>query len=248
MADDFYLQAGSQRLAQIEAERAAALADLAAHKANGDRESAAAAIQQIANIDVEMANLNQLYTRYVQSQNPPAPPQPSKESRAKRTWEEMDWQDVVDMTRESKYAKNIRPDDPNLIAGWNGRGNLIDGETVLNKLFDGHMAGPRSVAVSGLRALGEGSVTAGRKVLEEFLARASSHQQDAAEYQQGGDVHYERPTQKATKAEAHYRPGNSNRRCEICTMFVEPDQCTAVKGEISPGALCDYFERDKEAE
>ena len=64
MADDFYLQAGSQRLAQIEAERAAALADLAAYKVNGDRESAAQSIQQIANLDVELGNLNNLYQRY----------------------------------------------------------------------------------------------------------------------------------------------------------------------------------------
>jgi hypothetical protein len=117
--DDFYLSAGAQRLAQIEAERAAALADLAAYKANGDRESAAQSIQQIANIDVEMANLNNLYSRYVQSQNPPQPPEPSPEERAARPVNRMDWSDVVEMTRQSKYAKNIKPDDPNLIAGWN---------------------------------------------------------------------------------------------------------------------------------
>jgi hypothetical protein len=116
--DDFYLQAGSQRLAQIEAEWAAALADLAAHRANHDSDSAAAAIQQIANLDVEVANLNSLYSRYVQSQNPPAPPEPSPEERAARPISRMDWSDVVEMTRQSKYAKNIRPDDPNLIAGW----------------------------------------------------------------------------------------------------------------------------------
>jgi hypothetical protein len=118
MADDFYLQAGSQRLAQIEAERAAALADLAAYKANHDQDSAAASIQQIANLDVEAANLNNLYQRYQQSQNPPAPPEPSKEERAARPIHRMDWSDVVDMTRQSKHARDIKPDDPNLIAGW----------------------------------------------------------------------------------------------------------------------------------
>jgi hypothetical protein len=119
MADDFYLQAGSQRLAQIEAERAAALADLAAYKANHDQESAAQSIQQIANLDVELANLGNLYQRYQQSQNPPPVPEPSPEERAGRPISRMDWSDVVEMTRQSKYAKNIRPDDPNLIAGWN---------------------------------------------------------------------------------------------------------------------------------
>jgi hypothetical protein len=30
----------------------------------------------------------------------------------------MDWQDVVDLARQSKYAKDIQPNDPHLIAGW----------------------------------------------------------------------------------------------------------------------------------
>jgi hypothetical protein len=71
----------AQRLAQLEAERAAALADLAAHKATGDRDSAAAAIQQIANLDVELQNLGSLYRRYEASQNPPKPPEPTLEER-----------------------------------------------------------------------------------------------------------------------------------------------------------------------
>jgi hypothetical protein len=117
MSDDFYLQAGSQRLVQIEAERAAALADLAAHKANHDSDSAAAAIQQIANLDVELSNLNNLYSRYVQSQNPP-PPEPSPEERAARPVSHMDWQDVVNLARQSKYARDIKADDPALLEGW----------------------------------------------------------------------------------------------------------------------------------
>jgi hypothetical protein len=116
--DDFYLQAGSQRLAQIEAERAAALPDLAAYKANGDRESAAQSVQQLANLDSELQNLNSLYQRYQQSQNPPAPPPASKEERAARPWDRMDWEDVTNLARQSKYARDIRPDDPGLVAGW----------------------------------------------------------------------------------------------------------------------------------
>jgi hypothetical protein len=120
MADnDFYLQAGQQRLLQIEAERSAALADLSAHRMNGDQDSAAQSVQQLANLDTELRNLNDLYVRYQQSQNPPAPPEPSPEERAARPTSRMDWSDVVDMTRQSKYAKNIAPNDPNLIAGYN---------------------------------------------------------------------------------------------------------------------------------
>jgi hypothetical protein len=111
--DDFYLQAGSQRLAQIEAERAAALADLAAYKANGDRDSAAASIQQIANLDVELANLNNLYQRYQQSQNPPVPPEPTLEERRAKPWEKMDYSDVWEMSK-SKYGP---PDEASFRAG-----------------------------------------------------------------------------------------------------------------------------------
>jgi len=48
---------------------------------------------------------------------------------------------------------------------------------------------------------------------------------------------------KASKEEANYRQGYAEKHCEICTMFRKPDQCTAVKGKISPTALCDYFKR-----
>ena len=118
MADDFYTSAASQRLKMIEAERAAHLADLAAHRANGDIESAGAVVQALANAEAEKANLLALHDSYVRSQNPPAPPEPSREERDARPWNCMDWSDVVAMTRNSKYARDIKPDDPNMIAGY----------------------------------------------------------------------------------------------------------------------------------
>ena len=102
--DDFYLQAGGQRLAQLEAERAAALADLAAHKANRDAESAAQTIQQIANLDIEVRNLNDLYVRYQASQNPPAPRPVSPEEREARPWQNMDWSDAYEIAKRSKHG------------------------------------------------------------------------------------------------------------------------------------------------
>jgi hypothetical protein len=116
--DDFYIEAGRQRLAVLEAARTAALADLQAHEVNGDRDAAAEAVQTIANLDVEMQNLGGLYQRYQASVNPPLPPEPSKEERAARPVSRMDWQDVINLARTSKYARDIRGDDPNLIAGW----------------------------------------------------------------------------------------------------------------------------------
>jgi hypothetical protein len=115
---DFYSDSARRRLEQIEAERAAALADLAAHRANSDYESAGNAIQQVANLDAERANLGTLYQQYVASQTPPSPPELTAEERAAKPWSKMDWSDVVELTRGSRHAKNIKPDDPNMVAGW----------------------------------------------------------------------------------------------------------------------------------
>lgn len=48
---------------------------------------------------------------------------------------------------------------------------------------------------------------------------------------------------KASKAEADYqsKPHN-NERCVNCTMFREPNKCTAVSGDISPNGWCKWFE------
>jgi hypothetical protein len=112
--DDFYISAAQQRAAQIDAERAAALADLQAHRASGDRDSASEAVQRIANLDAERSNLEGLYQRYVASQQPYTPP-PMTDAES---WNHMNWDDVVELTRTSKYAKHIDSRDPMMVAGW----------------------------------------------------------------------------------------------------------------------------------
>lgn len=49
---------------------------------------------------------------------------------------------------------------------------------------------------------------------------------------------------KATKADTNYRypKGGTDKICDNCTMFVEPDGCTSVSGYIDPLAVCDLFE------
>jgi hypothetical protein len=116
MAEDWYVEIGRQRLAELNAGRAQALADLELAKSTADHDAASTAMQNIADIDQAQANLGRLYDQYARSMQPP--PEPSKEERAARPIHRMDWSDVVEMTRQSKYAKNIQPNDPNLIAGW----------------------------------------------------------------------------------------------------------------------------------
>ena len=50
---------------------------------------------------------------------------------------------------------------------------------------------------------------------------------------------------KATKTEAGYRGGTRKRECSLCEMFRAPSSCTAVRGHISPRAVCDYFSPKK---
>jgi hypothetical protein len=118
MSDDFYTASARQRLERIEAERAAARADLAAHKANSDYESAAYSIQQLANLDAEQSNLANLYNRHVASQQPRQREYLSPEERQARPIEKMDWSDAVELARTSRYGKHIKADDPGMIQGW----------------------------------------------------------------------------------------------------------------------------------
>jgi hypothetical protein len=129
MSNDFYMHSAQRRLQMLNVERQSALADLAAYQSNGDADSAASTIQQIADIDAQQRNLVDLHQRYVESQTPQYAPPASQEERNARPWDRMDWSDVVEMTRNSKYAKNIRPDDPYMVAGyWEGRRRSARGE------------------------------------------------------------------------------------------------------------------------
>lgn len=55
--------------------------------------------------------------------------------------------------------------------------------------------------------------------------------------------------EKDTKEEANYQDKPKNGQyCEDCTMWREPNKCTAVEGVISPEGWCSYFEEKEEDE
>lgn len=107
MSNDFYSAVTQSRLTMLAAEEQASLADLAASRANSDTESAASALQQLANLRAERSNLLSLHQEYVASQQPQRQPEPSPEERAARPWSRMDYSDVLEMARNSKYAKDL---------------------------------------------------------------------------------------------------------------------------------------------
>lgn len=116
-SDVFYTFSARQRLQQISAQRAQSLADLEQAKASSDYESAASAVQQIANLESEKANLVALHQQYVASQTPPAPVELTPEQRAAKPAEQMDLSDGSEICRNSKYGADLDFSDPNVIAG-----------------------------------------------------------------------------------------------------------------------------------
>jgi hypothetical protein len=115
---DFYQDSAARRLQQIEAERAAALADLSAHRLNSDYDSAGQVIQQIANLDSERSNLTALYQQYVASNTPPAPEQLSDEERLAKPLGRMTPDDGLALARTSKYGKDLDWNNRDVVAGW----------------------------------------------------------------------------------------------------------------------------------
>ncbi len=48
--------------------------------------------------------------------------------------------------------------------------------------------------------------------------------------------------EKGTKAEAGYQPNPKNgQKCINCTMWRDPNKCTAVAGNISPNGWCKWY-------
>ncbi|MDE2100371.1 MAG: hypothetical protein KGL39_24175 [Patescibacteria group bacterium] len=51
---------------------------------------------------------------------------------------------------------------------------------------------------------------------------------------------------RVSKDYADYERGTAVRHCALCRHFWSPDKCAIVTGEISPKAVCRYFEKKKD--
>lgn len=103
-ADDFKTYAARHRLQQLEANRAQCVADLAAAEASADAETAATAVQELANIEAQKQNIVALHQQYVRSQQVPEAPELSQEERHAKPIERMDYADVWEMSQGSRYG------------------------------------------------------------------------------------------------------------------------------------------------
>jgi len=81
--------------------------------------------------------------------------------------------------------------------------------------------------------------------MREKLVSAMSNARSMEEWNKnpGGRIDTEEYDDKMDKREVNYREGTTDTRCGLCTMFMPPHGCSAVKGVIFPQDLCDLFER-----
>jgi hypothetical protein len=93
MSNDWYVEQGRARMAEISAQRSQAVADLEQARVYDDDASAREAIQRLADLDVAAQSLNSLYNRHIASQTPP--PEPS--------WEEIMARPPDRTTHEDMY-------------------------------------------------------------------------------------------------------------------------------------------------
>lgn len=55
-------------------------------------------------------------------------------------------------------------------------------------------------------------------------------------------------TDKATKLEARYTPkGTQAEHCAICRHYTVPNQCERVRGGVSAGGWCKFFQKRRQA-
>jgi hypothetical protein len=100
--DDFLYRSAAKQYQVLQAGRDEAVANLSNARRYDDADAAAENIQYIANIDAQIRDLNDLCNRHVASQQPP--PEPSREERLAKPLNRMNYSDVYEMLKHSKYG------------------------------------------------------------------------------------------------------------------------------------------------
>jgi hypothetical protein len=129
-----------------------------------------------------------------------------------------------------------------------GAGDGEVGESIFSRMFAGGRFNPQFARIlppEVVRDVGQGSISAGRKVLEKFVANLRARQEpDAAKETAEPQAYARGGAAKMTKEAAGYRDAiEDGKFCALCDMFVEPHGCTLVEGKISRTGLCDHYEK-----
>jgi hypothetical protein len=103
--DEFYKQAGHNRWLQLQEFIGNEQIALSRYQRNGDVESASYSLQQLANAQAEMRNLQNLHDQVVASETPPpAPPPLTREEQMAKPLEKMTLEDSWNLGNTSKYG------------------------------------------------------------------------------------------------------------------------------------------------
>lgn len=103
---------------RLEAESKMQAAAIDQARADGDDYALDTAVENYRAAERAKRQLLEDNQHWIASQNPQQPPQASKEERAARPWDKMNWDDALDVARTSRYAGNLRHDDPAVQAGY----------------------------------------------------------------------------------------------------------------------------------
>lgn len=115
---DFYQESAEARMERLNYQRQLALVNLQEAKITGDLHSGGEYAQEIADIDAAKANLVKLHNSYLQSQQPQYQPEQSPEEWRVKSVERMTPEDGLEVSRRSKYGKDLNWSDPNVQKGY----------------------------------------------------------------------------------------------------------------------------------
>jgi hypothetical protein len=116
MAKDKYWQASQNALRATDYELARVQSDLNSYVAAGDKESAAVAVSELANLARQRENITLLRQQYAASKQGPAPL--TDEERFHKPLEKMDYNDALALARTSRYGRNLTHNDPAVRSGY----------------------------------------------------------------------------------------------------------------------------------
>jgi hypothetical protein len=115
---DPYWKASERVLRGTDAELGRVQGDLNSYVAAGDKDSAASAVAELANLSRQKENLVLLRNQYLQSRTPQQQAPKTAEETAATPIQNMNANELMELYRGSKYSRDLDWNDPNVRAGW----------------------------------------------------------------------------------------------------------------------------------
>jgi hypothetical protein len=118
MRGDACWKASERAMRNCDAEIGRVQGDLNSFVASGDKDSAAVCVTELANLSRQKESLQLLRHQCVASKTLPQAPAKTPEEIAATPIEALNSNELFDVYRGSKYAKDLDWNDPNVRGGW----------------------------------------------------------------------------------------------------------------------------------